>query len=110
MKELKITQDAVLKAAEQNKDLAGLLQTLFPDAFEEEDTLAIMKGVFNGAIDDDLGRFCKKAFGNKYALQIANLAVSDNRKRRSLYVNNQYKVVLSKSDVADETIIEFHNV
>jgi len=110
MKELKITQDAVLKAAEQNKDLAGLLQTLFPDAFEEEDTLAIKKGVFNGAIDDDLGRFCKKAFGNKYAIQISNLATSDNRKRRSLYVTDEYIVILSKPDKINGTIIEFHNV
>jgi hypothetical protein len=109
MKELKITQDAVIKAAEQNKDLAGLLQTLFPDAFEEQedDTLAIKKGVFNGAADDDLGRFCEKAFGDKYALQIANFSVSDNRKHRSLFVIQTYEVILSQGkDVG--TIIEFH--
>ncbi len=108
MKELKITQDAVLKAAEQNKDLAGLLQTLFPDAFEEEDTLAIMKGVFDGWKDNNLQEFCKTAFSNKDAIQITNLSADDNRKHRTLFVSPTYKVILSES-VDGGTIIEFHH-
>ena len=108
MKELKITQDAVLKAAEQNKDLAGLLQTLFPDAFEEEDTLAIMKGVFNGAEDDDLSRFCEKAFGRESAIRINyGCALNENHKLRSLFVIG-YDVVTVETE-SGNTIIEFHH-
>jgi hypothetical protein len=106
MKELKITQDAVLKAAEQNKDLAGLLQTLFPDAFEEKDTLAIKKGVFNDWRDNNLKEFCKKAFLNGDAIQITDGCSRDeNHRLRSLIVP-LLKVVVLETDHG--TIIEFH--
>lgn len=104
-----ITKEAVLKAAE-NSTPQEALKELFPQYFEEEDTLAIKKGVFDSPFDQGLCDFCLKAFGNEFAILIARGSEHGNpAKLRSLIVSSGYKVLVRPSTHnKSRTTIEIH--
>ena len=103
-----ITKEAVLRAAEKSTPQEALKE-LFPEYFEE-DTLAIKEGVFQSFCDDNLVEFCKKAFGDSDAIQIAHGVEHNNKASlRSLVVNEDYRVVVRPSTLyPDYTTIEIH--
>lgn len=104
-----ITKEAVLRAAKKSTPEEALKE-LFPQYFEEEDTLAIKKGTFSGGKDDNLMAFCEKAFDDRAAILIANGLANRNQARlRSLYVSSIYEVRVLPSTPAIGTTIEIHH-
>lgn len=103
-----ITKEAVLRAATKETPQEALKE-LFPQYFEEEDTLAIKKGAFSSREDDNLMAFSLKSLGDSYAIQISNWAEKNNPARfRSLYVSEVYEVKVRPSTKLGGTTIEIH--
>lgn len=109
---LEIEKDKVLEAAKACPESEKVLKTLFPQIFAEDD-LAIQKDAFTDYHDQDLAKFCQKAFNDPEAIQIAAGAVfclsperSDLR-YRSLYVGNDYNVELLFTTEDHATVIVF---
>lgn len=110
---LKIEKDRVLEAAKACPSSLPVLKTLFPEAFEPEDDLAIKKGTFNQADYPDLSSFCDKAFGYPDAIKISVAAPDylipsrSDLRYRSLYIHGSYDVELLKLGSRNGTILVF---
>ena len=103
-----ITKEAVLRAATKGTPEEALKE-LFPQYFEEEDTLAIKKGVFDSGHYHNLGAFCRKAFGDETAIMVARHSENGTPAyERSLVVDKAYSVVVRKSTHGNKTTIEIH--
>lgn len=107
---LEIEKDKVLEAANTCPEAEKVLKTLFPQIFAEDD-LAIQKDAFTDYHDQDLAKFCQKAFNDPGAIQISHAVVNcfnaerRNLKHRSLYVNSFYDVELLSVETGATVIV-----